>query len=390
MSPCEVEYALQTLMSRIKERELESQRAMAEYDATNRLLIYQIEELQKKLKEKEHQLADANETIRALRSVTLIITGLQDEVKALRMQLLTSETPSSHAATTAPGKNPAVVSSPIAVKVSDDLSSQTLPHLTAAGTTHSADYISQNAPNKHMFMELTSDSASTAEVAVLHIKVEEQVAQTDGVEEEGEEEEGGGWDAEEDGGDQGPEELVKVETNSEWDSSSKCTPAGHEDLTPPACTEMGSSPAGSSSSLGLPTPRLVPVLLPDWPSNFVIPWDKMAPSLRRCVAKGYRPRKTDRLAMVRVIVEEIQHTCLNPSRSQCARIAKRIVEMSPKSFADVNAQGEVIGNGYDSLLNQIKERVKHVNRYNAMAKVRNRRLMACAQNWDHGGQMLQD
>lgn len=58
---CEVDFALQTLVSKIKERELESQRALSEHDVANRLLKHQLQELQSKLKEKEYQLADANE-----------------------------------------------------------------------------------------------------------------------------------------------------------------------------------------------------------------------------------------------------------------------------------------------------------------------------------------
>lgn len=55
-------------MSKIKERELESQRALSEQEVANRLLKLQVQELQNKLKEKESQLTDANEVTTRLKS----------------------------------------------------------------------------------------------------------------------------------------------------------------------------------------------------------------------------------------------------------------------------------------------------------------------------------
>lgn len=96
----------------------------------------------------------------------------------------------------------------------------------------------------------------------------------------------------------------------------------------------------------------------------------MAPNLRQCVAQGKRPKKQEHLAMVRIIVDSIRELCLNPTRSQCLEIAKSITEKYPKSFADVTMEGELIGCGYGSLLNQIKTRVDHVNRDNTLVRVR--------------------
>ncbi|XP_076143940.1 uncharacterized protein LOC143125950 isoform X2 [Alosa pseudoharengus] len=205
MAPSDVDYALQTLVSKIKERELESQRALSEHDVANRLLKLQLQELQKKLNEKESQLADANETIRALRSVTQIITGLQDEIRALRTQLRTSHA-HKHRLVTTPKKNPATRSTSNTTQASDNLSCHTL-HPTETGPTCSA-YISQNSTQECTLLKLISDCGRTTDVAVPGVKQEEQEVVMD-------EGEGGGHEDRETEG-QVPDESVKVE-NSEWD-----------------------------------------------------------------------------------------------------------------------------------------------------------------------------
>ncbi|XP_048105417.1 uncharacterized protein si:dkey-92i17.2 isoform X2 [Alosa alosa] len=205
MAPSDVDYALQTLVSKIKERELESQRALSEHDVANRLLKLQLQELQKKLNEKESQLADANETIRALRSVTQIITGLQDEIRALRTQLRTSHA-HKHRLVTTPKKNPATRSTSNTTQASDNLSCHTL-HPTETGPTCS-DYISQNSSQECTLLKLISDCGRTTDVAVPGVKQEEQEVLMD-------EGEGGGHEDRETEG-QVPDESLKVE-NSEWD-----------------------------------------------------------------------------------------------------------------------------------------------------------------------------
>ncbi len=74
--------------------------------------------------------------------------------------------------------------------------------------------------------------------------------------------------------------------------------------------------------------------------------------------------------MVRTIVDSIREVCLNPTRRQCSEIARRVTEKYPKSFADVTMEGELIGCGYGSLLNQIKTRAERVNRDNTLVRVR--------------------
>lgn len=86
--------------------------------------------------------------------------------------------------------------------------------------------------------------------------------------------------------------------------------------------------------------------------------------------RGQRAAQSDRLKMIRVIVDAIRCHCMNPSRSQCAEIARDVVAKYPKTFGDVTDEGDVLGCGYTSLLNQIKTRVEHLNRNNTLSKVR--------------------
>ncbi|XP_075308529.1 uncharacterized protein LOC142369998 [Odontesthes bonariensis] len=88
------------------------------------------------------------------------------------------------------------------------------------------------------------------------------------------------------------------------------------------------------------------------------------------MGRGVRAAQSERLKIIRIIVDAIRCHCLNPSRSQCATIAKDAVALYPKTFGDVTDEGDLLGCGYTSLLNQFKTRVEHLNRNNTLAKVR--------------------
>ncbi|CAL8290569.1 unnamed protein product [Merluccius merluccius] len=115
------------------------------------------------------------------------------------------------------------------------------------------------------------------------------------------------------------------------------------------------------------------VILSAWPENFNVPWNRMAASITAAIAQEQRPSAKDRREMVRMIVDEMRLTELNPSKSQCLTVAKMIVKQHPKCFADVMRDGTVIGSGYGSLLTQIKTRVEHVNRGSSLSRRRNQR-----------------
>lgn len=54
-------------------------------------------------------------------------------------------------------------------------------------------------------------------------------------------------------------------------------------------------------------------------------------------------------------------------------MAKLIVSKYPLTFADTNEEGEQLGIGYYSLVNQLKTRVEHVNRNNVSERIRRTR-----------------
>ncbi|XP_042578958.1 uncharacterized protein LOC109106412 [Cyprinus carpio] len=110
-----------------------------------------------------------------------------------------------------------------------------------------------------------------------------------------------------------------------------------------------------------------------WVSQFEIPWDKMPASLSQAILRGHRANPADRRAIVRTVVAAMQKHCPNPNRSACVEIAKLIVSKYPLTFADTNEEGEQLGIGYYSLVNQLKPRVEHVNRNNVSERIRRTR-----------------
>lgn len=65
--------------------------------------------------------------------------------------------------------------------------------------------------------------------------------------------------------------------------------------------------------------------------------------------------------MIRIIVKEMMKACASPSRRASTEIAKKLVAMYPKSLQDV-IEGDVVGQGYHSLVKQIQARIENVKR----------------------------
>ncbi|XP_048011373.1 uncharacterized protein LOC125263257 isoform X1 [Megalobrama amblycephala] len=61
---------------------------------------------------------------------------------------------------------------------------------------------------------------------------------------------------------------------------------------------------------------------------------------------------------------------LNPTRRECVVVAKAITQKYPNSFLDKNEEGELIGCGYFSVINQLKTRVEYLNRGNSLSRLR--------------------
>ncbi|XP_037645758.1 uncharacterized protein LOC119500207 isoform X2 [Sebastes umbrosus] len=99
-----------------------------------------------------------------------------------------------------------------------------------------------------------------------------------------------------------------------------------------------------------------------WSESFEIPWNAMPVDLRSDISDGRRPSPTSRRQMVRVITDEMRKYEPNPTRSQCLTVCKKVVRQYPNSFADQLHNGQVLGNGYASLLIQVKNRIDNLNR----------------------------
>lgn len=131
-----------------------------------------------------------------------------------------------------------------------------------------------------------------------------------------------------------------------------------------------SEPCSTSPSSSSYDSSGMTVNLSAWPENFTVPWHRMPTGIRNAIAQETRPSAKDRREMVRIIVDEMRLSELNPSKSQCLTVARKIVKQHPKSFADVMKDGTLIGSGFGSLVTQLKTRVEHVNRGSILSRRR--------------------
>ncbi|XP_048853978.1 uncharacterized protein LOC125721875 [Brienomyrus brachyistius] len=118
-----------------------------------------------------------------------------------------------------------------------------------------------------------------------------------------------------------------------------------------------SSPSSCSSFSASPSP----IYSLDWVDNFRIPSEDFPEDLIQCLQREKRPKPRLRREMIRIIVKEMMKACASPSRRASTEIAKKLVAMYPKSLQDV-IEGEVVGQGYHSLVKQIQARIENVKR----------------------------
>ncbi|XP_073722008.1 uncharacterized protein [Misgurnus anguillicaudatus] len=135
------------------------------------------------------------------------------------------------------------------------------------------------------------------------------------------------------------------------------------EVLPMASSETNSeivSPQSSSSSTSICVSQ-------SWPENFKVPWNIMPAGIQSAAKNGQRPSPADRRQMIRVLADEIRKHDLNPTRSQCATVTRKVVREYPKSFADMIGDRQ-IGGGNESLLSQLKVRIEHLNRNNTLSQ----------------------
>lgn len=102
--------------------------------------------------------------------------------------------------------------------------------------------------------------------------------------------------------------------------------------------------------------------------RFEIP--KFNHNIIKCLDRKKRLGGKDWLQMIRTVCDAIQALCPNPRRSECATIAKLLIDKYPSSLTDRNLDGETLGCGFSSVLDQIKNRIDNVNRSNPLGRIR--------------------
>lgn len=167
------------------------------------------------------------------------------------------------------------------------------------------------------------------------------------------------------------------------------------ELSPPQASASSSSTSSSANTLSSPqalqpqrhllysspsspgTPRSTSSCSSQpgmpWHVDFRVNWDQMPAAIQHVVEKEQRPSPQERKAMVNVVVDQIMQHDRNPTRAMCHSVVRTIVRSHPKSFADIGKQGDTVGDGCHSLLQQIKTRVEYKNRNNTLARRRRER-----------------
>ncbi|XP_064455222.1 uncharacterized protein LOC135366447 isoform X4 [Ornithodoros turicata] len=102
-------------------------------------------------------------------------------------------------------------------------------------------------------------------------------------------------------------------------------------------------------------------LSPDWPSAFVIPFQRANADFLQDLQEKRRPKKKLLLEFVRTVCADIQTICSKPGRAALATIAKKIVDAYPESLSDTLG-GSIVGSGYDSLRAKLENRLDNMNR----------------------------
>ncbi|XDV22738.1 hypothetical protein PO909_027581 [Leuciscus waleckii] len=131
--------------------------------------------------------------------------------------------------------------------------------------------------------------------------------------------------------------------------------------SPQPCSSMLVTTDGESSSLEDSRPS-TSHFRKSWSNTFQVPWQLMPAEIQSALSSGKRPSPPARRQMVRVLADEMRKFEPTPTRAQCLTICKAIVHQYPQSFADQLHDGRVVGEGYSSLLAQIKNRIDNLSR----------------------------
>ena len=70
----------------------------------------------------------------------------------------------------------------------------------------------------------------------------------------------------------------------------------------------------------------------NWPETMEIPWSDMESKIKTALRDNKRPKKGERLLMIRIVVDAMRKHNANPTLAQAAIVAKRIVRHNPDCF----------------------------------------------------------
>ena len=101
---------------------------------------------------------------------------------------------------------------------------------------------------------------------------------------------------------------------------------------------------------------------PDWAEEqFAIPYSKIDFNIQEDLIGGKRLSPSQRISMVRTVIETLHKHRGKPLKKVSAVVAKRMVAKYPRSLRD-EIEGDAIGCGYGSLTNQLQSRWENINR----------------------------
>lgn len=130
------------------------------------------------------------------------------------------------------------------------------------------------------------------------------------------------------------------------------------------CNSLGTYTLATSSSVSTYSSSVsgIPQLHDNnWHYHFQIPWKKIPSEIFSKLETGKRPRKSERLEIIRLVVSEILTVCPTPVKKHITESARKMATAYPGAFKDV-IEGEVVGSGYDSVIEQPINRVDNVRR----------------------------
>ena len=98
-----------------------------------------------------------------------------------------------------------------------------------------------------------------------------------------------------------------------------------------------------------------------WVHSFQVPWSKCTPQLLKAVDEKQIPAARDIRQLISHTMSDIFNHTRKPTRDNVRAIARKIIQKSPKSFADY-INGQVVDDGTSSIMLMLESRKENLNR----------------------------